>query len=164
MYYTRCVEDLKTRHQWRMLMKDVIMRDVAPPVAESHAADPTAACASTGSGTLRDASVSVSVSGDGSLRSDSSSYSSSSSSSSLNRLDKGERTGLSSDGNAGEEEREGEEDDVVVVDERDSGVALREPLPPHKVVMRKRGDTEVRVELYGVWQTEAYKVSNLTPC
>ena len=34
----------------------------------------------------------------------------------------------------------------------------RECVAPHKVVMRKRGDQETRLELYGAWQTVPYEV------
>ena len=34
----------------------------------------------------------------------------------------------------------------------------RECIAPHKVVMRKRGDQETRLELYGAWQTVPYEV------
>ena len=41
VYFTKAVEDLKTRHQWRMVMKDVIMQDVVP-TTPFHGIDPTA--------------------------------------------------------------------------------------------------------------------------
>jgi hypothetical protein len=49
----------------------------------------------------------------------------------------------------------------VIVDNCDGKITRKEPLPPHKVVMRKRGDQEVRIELYGLWQTEPYTVRQL---
>jgi hypothetical protein len=136
VYYTKSVEDLKTRHQWRMLMKDVITCEVtvAANGADLHSVDPTAACVSIG-GALSD----------GNERS--SSASSSSSASGAGRRD-----------SIGVGEGSVEEDEVVIVDHRDSEITLKEPLPPHKVVMRKRGDQEVKIELYGVWQTEPYTV------
>ena len=35
---------------------------------------------------------------------------------------------------------------------------LRESIAPHKIVNRKRGDQEARIELYGAWQTVPYEV------
>ena len=35
---------------------------------------------------------------------------------------------------------------------------LRESIAPHKIVNRKRGDQEARIELYGAWQTVPYDV------
>ena len=150
VYYTKCVEELKTRHQWRMLMKDVIMRDVAvtPNTTESHGLDPTAACVSMG-GTLSDARERTSQSNEGSSSSSSTSSSNSNSSSSSSRVDSSDST-LHRD--------DVDEEEVIIVDNNDSKTVLKEPLLPHKVVMRKRGDQEVRIELYGIWQTEPYTV------
>jgi hypothetical protein len=52
---------------------------------------------------------------------------------------------------------ENDVDDCTVIG-TDPG-PLREPIPPHKVVTRKRGDQEVKLDLYGAWQTEPYMVS-----
>jgi hypothetical protein len=122
-----------------MLMKDVITHEVtvAANGADSHGLDPTAASVSTGEALS-----------DRSERS-----SSTSSSSSVTGGGRRESTGVG-DGSV-------EEDEVVIVDNCDGKTTRKEPLPPHKVVMRKRGDQEVRIELYGLWQTEPYTVRQL---
>ena len=52
-----------------------------------------------------------------------------------------------------------DEDGILILDPSDvPPKPLREPIPPHKVVMRKRGDQEQRIELYGAWQTVPYEV------
>ena len=158
VYYTKCVEELKTRHQWRMLMKDVIMRDVAvtPNTTESHSLDPTAACVPMG-GTLSDARERTSHSNEGSSSNSNSSSSNSSSSNSTSSSSSNSYPGVdSSDSTLHRDDVD--EEEVIIVDNNDSKTVLKEPLPPHKVVMRKRGDQEVRIELYGIWQTEPYTV------
>jgi hypothetical protein len=133
VYFTKAVEDLKTRHQWRMVMKDVIMRDVVPTLS-LHGIDPTAEPSKDSDNTTH------------SVRSD-----------------------VSKNMNASQQiagENENGVDDVD--DSNDCTVIgtdpgpLREPIPPHKVVTRKRGDQEVKLDLYGAWQTEPYMVSTYT--
>ena len=48
---------------------------------------------------------------------------------------------------------------IISISERSQSGPMREPIPPHKVVTRKRGDQEVKLDLYGAWQTEPYTVS-----
>lgn len=71
--------------------------------------------------------------------------------------------GASNNKNASEQTTGNGENDLYDVDDctvigTDPG-SLREPIPPHKVVTRKRGDQEVKLDLYGAWQTEPYMVS-----
>lgn len=128
MYYRKYLEVLKTRHQWRMAMRDVITREVTP-LSDSHGADPTA-CQMKQHGDS-----------DTACRD-----SSSSSSSNGNNL-------LTTDNNNNDTD-----DDIFLIEEKQK--AVREPIPAHKTVTRKRGDQEVQIELYGLWQTGTYKVGH----
>ena len=132
MYYRKYLEVLKTRHQWRMAMRDVITREVTP-LSDSHGADPTAC------------RIQQHGDGDTAYRDNSSSSSSSSSN--------GDNLHTTDNNNNNDTD-----DDIVLIEEKQK--AVREPIPAHKTVTRKRGDQEVQVELYGLWQTETYKVGH----
>ena len=130
VYFTKAVEDLKTRHQWRMVMKDAIMRDVVPTLC-LHGIDPTAEPAKDSDNTTLSAT---------------------------NGASKNMNASQQIPGDAGNGENDENDVDDCTVIGADPG-PLREPIPPHKVVTRKRGDQEVKLDLYGAWQTEPYMVS-----
>jgi hypothetical protein len=130
VYFTKAVEDLKTRHQWRMVMKDVIMRDVVPTIS-LHGIDPTAEPAKDSDNTTLSA---------------------------VNGVSKNMNASQHIPGDGGNDENDLDDVDDCTVIGADPG-PLREPIPAHKVVTRKRGDQEVKLDLYGAWQTEPYMVS-----
>ena len=130
VYFTKAVEDLKTRHQWRMVMKDVIMQDVVP-TTPLHGIDPTAVPRKDGEQTTQ---------------------------SNINDTSK---STITSQSVPGDENDADESNDCTIISDLDRSQSRpsREPIPPHKVVSRKRGDQEVKLDLYGAWQTEPYTVS-----
>ena len=92
------------------------------------------------------------------LNSGSSSSNSSSSSSSSSSCNSNSSSSVGGTYN-GNDPNVPDEDGILILDPSDvPPKPLREPIPPHKVVMRKRGDQEQRIELYGAWQTIPYEV------
>ena len=141
VYFTKAVEDLKTRHQWRMVMKDVIMQDVVV-TPSLHGTDPTAAIAKDDDNKTQSSGIN-------------------------NELKNGnmaENIPCNNENDENDAKNKIDVDDdndctIVSVSDRSQLGPMREPIPPHKVVTRKRGDQEVKLDLYGAWQTEPYTVS-----
>ena len=135
VYFTKAVEDLKTRHQWRMVMKDVIMQDVVP-TPSLHGIDPTAAIAKDCDNTTQSCG----------------------NNNELKNRNMSENI-PSNDNNDENDVDDNNDCTIISISDRSQSGPLREPIPPHKVVTRKRGDQEVKLDLYGAWQTEPYTVS-----
>ena len=120
-------------------MKDVIMRDVVP-TPSLHGIDPTAAITKDGDNTGDNTTQSCGNNDDLSKRN---------MSENIPFNDKNDEIDVDDDNDC----------TIISVLDRSQLGPIREPIPPHKVVTRKRGDQEVKLDLYGAWQTEPYTVS-----
>ena len=231
VYYLSAVEDLKTKYQWKMLMRGIILKDpesvayfddkgvVGERSINTFGDDPTA---EGGGGGIRrlenevengpgqslivtsssithnniysdnmtrtteqiyssienDESSSSSISASSSsIPASSGSISASSSSSCTadddnnnnNNNDNDENHNGHNDNNSNNNNSSNngdtEDDDFIILNSAQQTLdpilvpnPPRECIAPHKVVMRKRGDQETRLELYGAWQTVPYEV------
>jgi hypothetical protein len=150
VYYKRAVEDLKTRSQWRKLMRDVPCKDPSNCRDDSGndvqedcdgiGLDPTRAGAGldpTRPGAALDptgAKININMN---KRASNEDNLDGSSSSSNRNNSDQGN-------------------DEILILDSKER--VKKELITPFKVLVRKRGDEERRLNLYGHWQTVVYEI------
>lgn len=193
VYYLSAVEDLKTRHQWRMIMKDVMMRDISKADLDKRNGDNGVRNGDNGAPSLFGLDPTADErtdfekeraknkedereKRDGKGEEEGTKINSLDSVSDLKDTNNGNSSssGSSSSNNSNSNNNPTDaypttiddaiDEDFIIIeyiqkDQTDG--PLSEPIPPHRVVMRKRGDQEARVELYGAWQTVPYEVESV---
>lgn len=175
VYYKRAIEDLKTRNQWRKLMRDIPYKDPTDSVnvvgpegeeevgkggGDSIGLDPTRAGVGTGARAGSGAGANLDI------KSDHGGKSSSGSSAQGNDGNSDGGRGSSSGSNREYGGDGKEEDDIEILTDlkgtggSEEGKGRRgDFITPFKVLVRKKGDGEIRLELYGYWQTMIYEVA-----